>query len=173
MKNIAVIFSGLALFLGAMALYYGLEHPKVAFVDLNKVYNEFNMKKELEGKLTGLQNKRKTILDSLEIQINMLTQSLEGMKPSDEQVNQYQTLRQQYAYKQQQFEEDNNRALQSYDQQIWKQLNQYTKEFGSKKDIDFLHGADGTGALMHANESYDLTDELIAFINMKYVGAGK
>ncbi len=173
MRNIAVILSAIALLLGIMGLYYGLKQPKVAYVDLNKVYNEFTMKKELEGKLTSVQNKRKAILDSLEMQINLFTQSLDGVKPSEEQMNQYQSLRQQYAYKQQQFEEDNSRALQSYDQQIWKQLNQYTKEFGSQMNLDFLHGADGTGALMHANESYDVTDELITYINMKYVGSEK
>jgi hypothetical protein len=46
-----------------------LNTPKIGYVQINEVYNEFRLKKELEGKLSTVQIARKGILDSLGMKI--------------------------------------------------------------------------------------------------------
>lgn len=141
---------------------------KTAFVQLNKVYNEFRMTKELESQFTAVENKRKQLLDSLKLQLNVLAA---GKKP--EQLQLVQEKQEVYYNYKTQFEQDNAEMTRTYTQQIMKQLSQYVREYGQQQGYAYIYGADGTGVVMHADEQLDVTDEVVQFINKRYKGFSK
>ncbi len=143
---------------------------KNVWVDIKKIYAEFNMKKELETKFKQVESQRKNILDSLEMDLNLLARELNTSKVSNEDVKAFEIKKQNYLYKKEQFIRDNEQTQQTYNEQILTQLNQYVKDYCKIKDYDFVFGADGNGSLMYSKESKEITDEVVLYINEKYQG---
>lgn len=176
MKKPIIIISSLGIMLLLIAgvsfsLYSSLSQPKIAYVQTDKVYNEFVYKKELEVKYEEVLSYRKRILDSLEIQINAISVNIQNSEHKrDENMQTYQYLVMQYQEKEKTFEEDNQKMLQNYTEQIWSQLNKYIEEYGNAEKIDFIYGANGSGSVMHANKRFDLTDKMISYVNERYQG---
>ena len=158
------------LFLG-----FGFRQPKTAYVDINEIYNNFTLKKELESKLDNISNARKNILDSVKIKVNVLSNVLEGTdkknkKAVDSISGILESFKQEYYYKEQNFTQDNDAMTKQYSDQIWKQLNQYVKDYGKENGYEYIFGADGSGAVMYAAEGNNITDELKTYVNNRYSG---
>lgn len=174
MKNnfIAII---VGIILAALLLFCFLINnkvPKLAYVELEILYNDFPMKKELEAKLTNVRQLRKNILDSLKIQLNALSLSVKSDKDADG-IRNFQIKKQEYLTKQQNFEQDNQATSQNYTSQIWKQINQYVKDYGKEHNYTFILGAEGIGTVMYSDEAKNITKELSGYINEKYKGEKK
>jgi outer membrane protein len=135
---------------------------KMPYVDSQRVFSEFEMSKELKAQLETAVNQRKYVLDSLK---QPLGGDLSQVNP-----NYVAYLRENIERKEQEFTEANQALAQSYDQQIWTRINQYAKEFGQMHGYEYVFGADGTGTLMYANSSLDLTDDFVRYINQQYTG---
>ncbi|MCK6648971.1 MAG: OmpH family outer membrane protein [Bacteroidia bacterium] len=145
---------------------------KVAYIKNAELYNEFSLKKELENKLIKVKNQRKAILDSLYLPLKILSNELEvnGKNISSQSVLNFNKMKEVYLNKQKEFEEDNLRLTDEYSQQIWKQINQYVSDYGKEHGYSMIYGASGDGTLMYADEKYDITKDLILFVNEKYQG---
>jgi outer membrane protein len=144
----------------------------IAFVDLATVYDSYPLKKELEAKLTNVQQARKNILDSLKIELNALSLAVKSEKDY-EAIRKFQIKKNEYSLKQQTFEEDNLATTESYSSQIWKQINQYVKDYGKASGYTFILGTDGSGTVMYAEETKDVTTDVSAYINKRFNGEGK
>lgn len=137
-----------------------------------ELYNDFEMKKQLEARLVSVQQQRKNILDSMALRIEMRTQTYRANGASDTvEANSIRSLQQEFYMRQQQFEQDNNAMTTQYEEQIWKQLNQYAQDFGKEKGYTILFGANGDGGIMYADQSANVTEELKAYANEKYKGS--
>ena len=158
----------------AVAGYVFINSTKTAYVEITEVYNDFVLKKELEAKLDNLQQARKSIIDSLELQLKFASDRIMKMEPRDskkqKEIELFEQQRQEFLYKKKNFDEDNQMATQQYSDQIWKQLNQYIKDDGNEKGYDYIFGADGTGSLMFAGEENNVTREVKEYVNKKYTG---
>lgn len=169
----AVLIIGLGVLLGVVYA----KIPKTAYVELSGIYNDFEMKKEREIQLTKVQQARQAILDSLELQLSVMSRSLQGAyderKVENEQVQAYQGLQQEYLRKKNAFEQENRATVARYEEEIWKQINQYIKDYGKQNDYSYILGADGSGAVMYANEGDNITDEIKRYINERYRGGSK
>jgi len=158
----------------SVAIFNLLSPPKIAFVHVQEVYNEFAYKKELEAKYDAIKNSRKRNLDSLEIQINALATNIQNSEfNKKENIQQYQYLAADYKNKRHTFTADNETIYQQYTAQIWSQLNAYIEEFGERYNYDMIYGADGSGSVMHGADEYNKTDELNEFVNERYRGGIK
>lgn len=154
---------------------YSLRKPtsQTAYVDIGLVYAEFGLKKELEAKYTNVQSARKRIIDSLNLELtilsNRLSQNLRpGIKDSLEQ--QFSVKRQEFMYRKQAFDADNDAVTEQYTEQIWKQLNQYVTDYGKANGYDYIFGGDGSGSLMYAREGLNITDKVKIYVNQSYKG---
>lgn len=154
-----------------LSFYQSEANSKTGYVKLGSVYNAFEFKKELESKLTNVQQKRKYVLDSLELELKMFSEGLN--KKDEKKLEFFEIKKEEYFSKKQQFEEDNNLMSQQYNEQITKQLNQYVQEFGKENNYTYIYGAEGSGAIMYADEKNDLTERVIKYINEKYKGIAK
>ncbi len=161
-----------ALVVGGIYLFNNWQFNKrYAWINLNKVYNEFGMKKDLETQLKNVEAERRRILDSLELHLNLVAARLEREKVVDNKVMEsFQAGKEEYMTKKQKFEEESERLRDEYNRQVLTQINQYVKEYAHAGHISMVLGADGTGAVMYAEESTDITDKILVYINNKYKG---
>lgn len=171
-KNIAIVLTSVLL-CGAICFLILRNNgkDKLAWVNLTKVYNEFAYKKELENKLTKTQQARKTIIDSAEFELKVLSRQIKAEDGKDKsKIALFEVKRDNYLNKKKEFEDDNDVLQKQYNEQILTQINQYLKDFGKEGKYTYIYGADGSGGLMYASESSDITEEVIKYINEKYKG---
>ncbi|MCK6640917.1 MAG: OmpH family outer membrane protein [Bacteroidia bacterium] len=142
---------------------------KTAYIEVAAVYDAFKMKKELEGKFSKVEMFRKSILDSLELNLQLLNNEYQITK-SENAKNVLIKKKQEYLSTKQKFEEDNAAVSQQYTDQIFKQLNLYITEYGKEHGYSYIFGAEGSGSLMYANDSENITADITTFINEKYKG---
>jgi len=157
---VLILVTGLSIF---------LHMPKTAYILTEDLYNNFKLKKELESQYNKVTSKRKAILDSLKFDLQLKYNALQSGK-SKLSLKEFEILRNQYTQKQTQFDDDNNALSQEYKDQIWKRLNQYVKEYGKNKSYTYIYGVIGQGELLYAEESKNITPDLIVFVNAKYEG---
>lgn len=139
-----------------------------AYVDIISVFNEFKLKKELQQKMDYAIQQNQQKIDSLKFSLKMLyTDSIISSKDRFVRIREIQNEMDQNAYQNSQQEQILSKQ---YDIQIWTQLNQYIKEFGKEKNLDFLYGANGQGTVLYADDKYNLTEECISYVNNKYLG---
>lgn len=146
--------------------------PKMAFINLQKLYDQFELKKEMEKKLTTVQTARKNTLDSLEFRLNALSDSMKYADSKEQQKirQQFEMQRKEYLYKDKSYTEDNENMVAQYDEQVWGQLNQYITEFGEKNNYTMVLGGDGSGSVMYAQSSLDITEKVASYVNERYKG---
>jgi len=156
------------------SVYLFSTKQKIGFVSIGKIYAEFDLKKDLEAKYTKVESARKNILDSLELQIRGISKRMDDIKkPTDEQKHFFEQKVEDFKMKRKHFSEDNQALSNQYSEQIQKQLNQYLKDYGKEFNYDIIFGANNQGNVMHAKEKYDISDDVLKFINAQYKGTVK
>lgn len=161
--NLALSIAALA---GVIYLSVTRNTDQTAYIDLGKVFNEFELTQTLNKQLNRTMQVRQHVLDSLELRLRTAYQQLKSTPPDD----QFMALQQMYQAKQQQFEEENRRQSEEYDEQIWKQLNTYVRNYASEHNIDLLLGGKGDGSLMYGAPEKEITNDVLEYVNKQYKG---
>ncbi len=170
-KNIFLFLTNCFVIIAVLLIIWLCIKPKTGYVEVTKLYSEFELKKELETKLLKVTNSRKSILDSLELQLQLLSKQVQSQNGKDkETLDKFQLNKGYYLKKKQEFEEDNQALIKQYDQQIFKQLNQYVQDYGKKNDYKYIYGTDGNGNIMYADDTENITSPVSVFINKRYKG---
>lgn len=166
MKYIGILI----LAIGISCLLTGIVYnsiPKTAFVYNHQLFEKFEGRKELEHRLEQGANLRKATLDSLSLQI----QQIQLVAQSDKALaSRLRTLQQQYAQLNQEHQMTYQQQSLEYTESIWKQISQYTIEYGEEHGYDYVFGIAGQGSLMYGKVQYNITDDVIQYINSKYAG---
>lgn len=168
MKNkFWVITSSLFIVLTGILFFYHINTTKkFGYVTTMKVFDAFKLKKELESDYKKVQMVKQSYLDSLKLTIQeLMLKSKNGN--NEEQISNY---KKHYLLKENQFNEENQRLFDQYNEQIWKQINQYIEDYGKENGYDYLFGASGQGTIMYAGKKEDLTKEISDYVNTKYSG---
>lgn len=154
----------------AVAFYVNSKQRKIVFVKVGELYTEFEMKKELESTYLTVQKGRKQQLDSLELELKLLSRKIDTDGEKKNLVEAFDERKEKYLMKKKQFEEDDAMMQQQYSDKIRKQLNQYVSDYGKENNCDYIFGAEGSGALMYSKEMNDVTKEVLIYINNKFKG---
>lgn len=128
---------------------------KNGFVVNQRVFNEFIGKKELEKKLSVLEKKDKRSIDSLRDLITH-TSNFDLIKVYQNQIDS--------------IELTHRELIDQYTSDIWKRLNEYINEYGKANSFSYIFGASGNGSLMYAEETNDITEAVIVYVNKRYAG---
>ena len=154
----------------ALVLYFKTS-PKTAYININEVFNQFDLKKQLEKKYLQTKQSRDKILDSLKFNLQTISNKLNNSKlNNDTLVNYFNFKKEEFYQKKDVFDSDNQNLSKQLDSEVLSQLNQYVKDFGKEKKYDYIFGTDGNGSIMYATESNDITKEIVEYINLKYKG---
>jgi outer membrane protein len=138
---------------------------KQVFIISNALFQSFDGTKALKKKVDTKGSYYKSVLDSLKLELS-LNDSGTNSKPTNKQ----QALEQSYRSYYNQMMEYNNEYITAEETKIWTQLNQYITEYGKTKDYEYILGANGSGSLMYADSTLNITEEVTAFANKKYSG---
>ncbi len=166
-KTYIAIIAGCIL-LGFLAIFFTRE--KTGFVDNNRLFSEFNATKELQKNVQDGLLKDKTIIDSLNKNIDQVEKLLKSKSPTVDELMAYKKLvlyNDSLKYVYQQSLQDANAKIST---QVWNTLNEYIIEYGKKKGYKYIFGASGNGSLMYASDKKDITEDILQFVNKKYEG---
>ena len=88
-NKIAIILSVIAICLSVFVCASFMNHrQKTAYVVLQELFEKFELKKELEKNYSITKNARKKILDSIQIDLSVLSKRLSTtVKPSKEEID--------------------------------------------------------------------------------------
>src|SRR5688572_6372817 len=164
-----ILFAILIAICTGLFFYIRSGKQRIYYVDLQKLYAEFELKKELETSLANYTHKSTLELDSLGLAINQIKYRMDEVK-TERDVMLYDQLANVYLLKEESYEKERSQLAQQFDDQIWKQLNQYIKDYAVDNDCDFVIGGNGDGSVMYARSSKDITEEMIKYANQHYNG---
>jgi outer membrane protein len=167
---IVAVVASLALLISVGLFAERFIGKRLTYVQLQKVFAAFDMAKEYNKRMESVKYERKAILDSMELRVNALARRIESGEKDKMMLNSYMDERELYFKTRENFETDNQKILEQFNGEIFKQLSQYTLDFGKEKGYDFIFGAEGSGVVMYAKDQNDVSDELIKYINEKYHG---
>ena len=174
MKQIQTILSILAIMLATVAFYYAKSSSQQVYVDVNKLMEgykrtkiakaEFDkkantMKANVDSLLSGWQKelknyeKERTTLTPKELKLKQ-----ELLQNKQQQINGYQEAIQK------QIQEEDKKVTQT----VINDINDYVKEYGKDKGYKIIFGASGSGNIMYADESSNLTDDVLKGLNAEY-----
>jgi outer membrane protein len=157
-----VLISFLMCLVTGISVYYLLQKQdkKIGVIDAVKLFDQFNMKKELEAKAKVKLQAMGKQMDS----VNNLFKMAQAIKNQEEEkkmeylVNYYKaTLNKAY--------EQSNHDI---NEQVWKHLNKALDDYGKKKALHLIIGANGMGSVLYNDDYYDLTNDAIQYVNKKY-----
>lgn len=144
---------------------------KTVYVDVKKVFENFQMKIELQKKLENETLSHRNYLDSMMFNIQLLKNKLENKnKPTNEEIKQYNNTQSIYFDHKQEIENRIGEMTAKYDAQIIEQMTQYISDFGKINQYDLIIGKNESGNLLYGNIKRDITKEVTQFINDKYQG---
>jgi hypothetical protein len=161
MKNI-VSYITLAISLCALiwCAKIHVNQPKVAYLRMDEVFNAFNMKLELEKDFQLRVDVSEKRLESLKLEQLKPSLGIDSLAIVNQSIEKEMALLQSYMQE----------LKPKYDRQIQGQLSSYIQEYVKKTDVQlFFTSLDGS-TILHGEEKWDHTKQVINFINEKYEG---
>lgn len=144
--------------------------PHIAIVDNQRLFDSFEMKTAYEAELQEMENLQKQVLDSLEFEVRSLqVKGKNEIDPEQTQERQH-ALVQEYNRRRELFRENMNRVTGQFDQNIWKQIESYMKDFAREKGYDYVLGKSAYDDIYAFPAESDVTDAAIEYINTHYTG---
>lgn len=138
------------------------QQQKIAMVDAVRLFNEYNMKKDLDKQAGGALQYIGQQADSLAKEIQ---QQQAANLPVDTAL--LRLYRQTKALWENEYAESNS----AISEMAWKRLNPLVDKFGKEKKMHLIIGANGMGSVLYHDNYYDVTDEVIRFANIDYENA--
>lgn len=157
-----------------LGAYQLLKKEKTVYVDIGKLMQEYQGMKdarvEYEKKAAQWQANVDTLISQWQTELKNYEKEHAGMTKKErelkeellrnkqQQINQYQD-----AVKQKAKDED-----QAMTQNVVNTVNDYMKDYGEKHGYTFILGANGSGNIVYADASRDITPEIIEGLNKQY-----
>lgn len=139
--------------ISAILILSSCSQKKTGFVDIFKLVEEFELQKEYSDGAKREMDRERTMIDSI-----IYTEKLRDPSSYENAKNELYTA----LYRK---TEERNKEI---EKMIWKRLNPYIAEYGKEKGYAYIYGANGTGNVLYADESEDITKELIEYVNKRY-----
>lgn len=159
--------------IAAFNIYNAIKSPKIVYVDVVRLYNGFALKLQLEEELLAAKQIKQKGLDSLANELNYLLAMYEDAKEGeipDSVLKKYLLMQNSYQTMEEDVKTSSLQMADTFDAQIWFQLNEYIKNYGEVHSYDIILGAKGDGEILYGVEAFDITNDMIAFANSQYNG---
>lgn len=176
MKKIVLPLAALAFVLSLVSFFFSQKSSTLVYVDVNKLLEGYKRTKVVRGEFEKKAKVLKSNIDSLvtdwqkELKLYekerskyskkelQLKQELLGNK--QQQINNYQQAIQK------QIQKEDKKATQT----VINDINDYVKEYGKEKGYKIIFGASGSGNIMYADKSADLTEKVLEGLNKEFEG---
>jgi outer membrane protein len=142
---------------------------KVVYVNMDELFNGFQMKKELENDFISRSNQIQKRIETLQIKITNFKEEV-NQKISANYVDSLNRANTQLSELNRQFQEEYMPLKEQYDAQIQNQLLNYMKEFGKANDYDLVITNLNGSTVIFGSDDVNVTTEALEFVNQKYAG---
>lgn len=165
-KGIYIGFTALILTnLVLIGLYFLRSNDNTAYFEFNKVYNECALKIKLEKDLEKVFSTRKSELDSLQLELSLLSGKIEAKTASGLELQQFEDMKNRFLTIQDNYGQENARLKETYTAQIRKEINEKARLFAEQKGYTYLFAAMGDGTIMYGADKKDVTKDFQEFID--------
>ncbi|WP_396146006.1 OmpH family outer membrane protein [Flavobacterium sp.] len=174
MKRLPLILSALAILLAAVSFYFAKSSSELVYVDVNKLIEGYKRTKIAKAEFDKKANTMKGNIDSLMTGWQKELQSYEkeraSLSPKELQLKQelLQNKQQQINGYQEAIQKKIQEEDKKVTQTVINDINDYVKEYGKKHGYKIIFGASGGGNIMYADDSSDLTEEVLKGLNADY-----
>ena len=166
MKKVSLL-SILNLTLIIVILIFGIDHYKksqkqtMAYVDNVRLFNGFNMVKDIKT------IEEKKINDKAR-QLDSLSNLLQGIADNQNDVSK--NLQLQIASGSKEIRQMQDTYTNTLSQQVWTRLNGYIEDYSIENNLQIVFGTNGNGNIMFADDALDITNDVLEYSNSKYEG---
>lgn len=162
-KLLIFLFVNLLLTIGLVVflIFSNLKQNRdIVYVNNNLLFDEFRMTREMKKMGEKEFNTKKRILDSLylELQREDVSQELKDIMTKE------------FIAKRDEFDRFNEEFALEESKKIWSRINSYSEQFAKENNYKIVLGSNNKQNVLYADESIDVTKELLVFINKKYSG---
>lgn len=174
MSKITLPLSIIAIIFSVFSFFYFQTSSDLVYVDVNKLIEGYKRSKVVRAEF---EEKRKTMTSNVDSLMSNWKQELtlyekeralmtekeielkqELLSNKQQQINNYQHAIQK------QVQEDNKIAMQT----VINDINDYIKVYGKEHGYDIIFGASGSGNIMYAKDTSDLTNAVLLGLNNEY-----
>lgn len=160
--NLLLIFN--VLLISLLVTYFAFRilesDKKTVYVDNNKLFEGFNMTKEMKRVGEKEFNARKKGLD-------LLYSKLQSQSILEEDKK---TIMQRFIRGKEELEQFNQSFAIEESSKIWSRIHGYTADFSQENKYQLIIGSQNKQTVLFASENVDVTNELLTYINKKYEG---
>jgi len=175
MKKNLLILTGVVFFILISTIIYlivkkPINDAATYYVETDKVFNEYGGTKLIKNNFIKKQEGQKSLLDSMLAEIQVRETGVNISALTEQQKVSFLTKRNAYTRLMNEYQQKNEEEFQQAQQALWIQINQYIKDYGTENKITYILGATGTGNLMYADTSYNITKPIVEYINTRFEG---
>lgn len=173
-KKMSLLLGIIALLISLFGLFKSYNSSELVYVDVNKLIQGYTKSKTAKAQFDKKASMMKANVDSLvgkwQNELKIYEKERGSMSPREiklkeellsnkqQQINGYQEAIQK------QIQEEDQKITQS----VINDINDYIKEYGQNHGYKMIFGASGSGNIMYADESTDLTEEVLKGLNKQY-----
>jgi len=171
-SKVVIIVSLMILIVSICWLFIRTENSlKVGYVKIQEVFDNFDMKKELQARLESTERGQKIHLDSLTFALQVMSDKLNAQKnPSEAEIAAFSRLKNVYLGRKKEFEEEKQKVTNEYNEQIISRMRQYINDYGREQAYTFILGDDNNGSIMYGAQEKNITPDVIQYLKQKYQG---
>lgn len=157
-----------------IAIYFAKSSSELVYVDVNKLIEGYSRTKvakaEFEKKATTMKGNIDSLVTNWQKELQGYEKERASLSPKELQLkqellsNKQQQINGYQEAIQKQIQEEDKKTTQT----VINDINDYIKEFGKRKGYKIIFGASGGGNIMYADESSDLTEEVLKGLNAEY-----
>lgn len=149
---------------------------KIAYIDIEQLYDEYQYYKELESEMEATENYKRTQLQNKAMTFqeqyqNYMQKASKGQYLSDltRQADEEKLLelQKELEIEQQKLPEQLMELENKLVNKLYDSIDAYLQEFNMTEQYDFIIG-NQSSILLHADESYNITDTVISALNARY-----
>ena len=150
----------------------GAYAEKIAYVDVTKVFDQFEKTKKFDKELTEVGKQKQSGRDTLVLEIRRLKDEMALL--SDSGKEEKQKLVDQKMRDLQEYDRSAQRDLlerrETVMQEIFKDIDAVIRDFGKDKTYDFIFNEK---LMLFRNDKYDITEQVLGELNARYKKTGK
>lgn len=174
LKNLVLLIVLLALSFSIFSIFKISHSSKLVYVDINKLLEGYSRTKivraEFETKAKTMNANVDSLMNDWQKEIKLYEKERSGMTAKElklkqellgnkqNQINNYQEA------VQKKLQEEDKKVTQT----VINDINDYVKEYGEKHNYDIIFGASGSGNIMYAKETTDLTNVILQGLNKEF-----
>lgn len=142
---------------------------KVVYVNMDELFNGFQMKKELENDFLSKTNQIQKQIETLRIKVAGFKEEV-SRAVSTNYVDSLNSANAKLTELNIQFQENYAPLKDQYDSQIQNQLLNYMNEFGKANDYDLVITNLNGSTVLFGSDNVNVTTEALEFVNQRYAG---